>query len=379
MLVFSDIIDFVIIVYVWCCLYMRSGIDEKSRTVYFTAGAALMTILAADQAWQIIYMATGIPNLVQRHILDFITSVIYMIIPLCYFNLLRLGINRWHAWKRRISVLLMILFIAVPVNNIFHPVLFYHDRDLYLHYTALNTLLSISETAYFTFLFLDFCRNNFPFDRKDHILVTFVILTICLGQAAELLEMDLSATWNSMTIAYLLMYLSIKELYDKTDSVTGLANRMVYRDQLSWMKNKRCLIVLFDMNYLKLFNDTRGHQIGDVYLRAFAQTLNTHLNPYGQVFRTGGDEFILLSEADPDDVLAELSRLSSQSACDPEYGDFPLSFAYGVAVHEEGEPLSSTELRADKAMYVMKKCMHERVRSAKDRDGNEMEDVAGKR
>ncbi len=35
MLVFSDIIDFVIIVYVWCCLYMRSGIDEKSRTVYF--------------------------------------------------------------------------------------------------------------------------------------------------------------------------------------------------------------------------------------------------------------------------------------------------------------------------------------------------------
>lgn len=362
MLVFSDIIDFVIILYVWCCLYMRSGIDEKAQTVYFTAGAALMTILAADQSWQIIYMTEGIPNHAQRQILNFITSVIYMIIPLCYFNLLRLGFNRWHTWKRRVSVLLMILFMAIPLCNIFHPVLFYHDRYMEMHYTALNTMLSVSETAYFTFLFLDFCRNNFPFDRKDHILVTFVILTICIGQAAELVEQDLSATWNSMTIAYLLMYLSIKELYDKTDSVTGLANRMVYRDRISWVKDERCTIVLFDMNYLKFFNDTRGHQSGDAYLRAFAQTLNAHLKSYGQVFRTGGDEFTLVSEADPDDVQKALEELSSQKLTDAEFGDFPLSFAYGMAVRSEDEPLNATELRADKQMYIMKKYMHKQIK-----------------
>lgn len=370
MLVFSDIIDFVIIMYVWCCLYMRSGIDERTRTVYFTAGAALMTILATDQAWQIIYMSQGIPNLTQRHILNFITSVIYAIIPLCYCNLQRLGLVRWKRGRRFLSALLMAVFIGLPVINIFHPILFYHDQYMDMHIYPLNAVLSIAETLYFTVLFLCYCRENFPFDRKDHILVTFVILTICLGQAAQLLELDLSATWNSMTIAYLLMYLSIKELYDKTDSVTGLANRMVYRDRLSWMKNRPCTIVLFDMNYLKHFNDTRGHQSGDAYLRAFAQTLNAHLKPYGQVFRTGGDEFILLSEADYDEVRAELSRLSEQQACDPEYGDFPLSFAYGIASREDDEALHATELRADKAMYIMKKRMHEQIAERKHENMN---------
>lgn len=358
MLIFSDLIDMALVIYVWCCLYMRSGIEKKTRSAYFNAGLVLMVMLVVDQCWQIVYLSYSIPRQTQQWILNFLTSVIYMLIPLIYVNMLQMGKARWAPLKRHAAQLIMLVFIALPAVNMAHPILFYHDRRLELQYYPLNTVLAVAEVLYFTFLLREYCRMNFTADHRDNVLVIFVIVIVSLGQAAELMQKDLSTTWDSMTLAYLLMYLAMKNLYEKTDAVTGLCNRSSYLERISRLKKSRFTAVQFDMNHLKEYNDTRGHQCGDAYLRAFAQTLRKALRPHGQMFRTGGDEFILLSEAPPEDLRNALQELSVRKYCDPEFGDFPLNFAYGMAVRERGETVEETVKRADRQMYEMKNRMH---------------------
>lgn len=369
MLVFSDIMDVVLIIYVWCCLYIRGGIDEKTRTAYFRAGIPLMVILLLDQFWQIIYMSFSLPNGFQRHLLTVLTSICYMLVPVVYINLLHMGRRCWQPWRKYLAVLMFLFYVIFPAFNIRYHFLFYHDKDLNMVILPMNAALSIGELLYFSCLLMDFCRVNFPVDRQDHVLVTFVIGIVTLGQIAELVEIDISTTWGSLTLAYLLLYLAVKNLYEKTDVVTGIANRSSYLEYLKrpqFGRNKVKAVAVFDMNQLKRYNDARGHQCGDAYLFAFAQTLKDRLQNSGRLYRTGGDEFVFLSDLQPEMTKPILEDLRKEPNCDAAYGNFPLDFAYGMVKLEQGERIEEAVIRADHEMYIMKREMHQMSRDKND-------------
>ncbi|MGN1381589.1 MAG: GGDEF domain-containing protein [Eubacterium sp.] len=370
MLVFSDIIDIVLIIYVWCCLYIRGGIDENTRTAYFRAGIPLIAILVLDQCWQMIFMSFAFPNLTQRFLLTVLTSVCYMLVPFIYINFLAMGRKRWDNWRRVLAGLFFFVYVILPAVNIRYHILFYHNKNLDMVVKPLSIIMSIGEVIYFACLLLDFCRVNFPVDRQDHVLVTFVIVIVSLGQMAELMEIDLSTTWDSITLAYLLMYLSVKNLYEKTDIVTGLANRSSYLEYLrrpQFGGKKVQSIVVFDMNQLKHYNDTKGHKCGDAYLYAFAQTVRKALMGYGRLYRTGGDEFVFVSDQKTEKIQPVLDELQKTPRCDAEFGDFPMDFAYGLVQMEKGERVEEAVVRADHEMYVMKRKMHQMSRDKNDR------------
>ena len=59
-----------------------------------------------------------------------------------------------------------------------------------------------------------------------------------------------------------------------------------------------------DINGLKEVNDTFGHEAGDQLIIGAANCIERAFGDYGKVFRTGGDEFIvLLTEDIPDEVI----------------------------------------------------------------------------
>ncbi len=79
-----------------------------------------------------------------------------------------------------------------------------------------------------------------------------------------------------------------------TDILTSLLNRHAFERDLEAFKESEDLtkiIVTFDLNNLKHFNDTMGHQTGDNYLTCFAALAQKHLGEYGNCYRVGGDEF----------------------------------------------------------------------------------------
>lgn len=79
------------------------------------------------------------------------------------------------------------------------------------------------------------------------------------------------------------------------DGLTGLSLRAEYDEAIKTVKQSQMAIVYFDVNNLKLTNDTMGHKYGDKLLTAAADAMKENFRE-NEIFRTGGDEFIVVME-----------------------------------------------------------------------------------
>ena len=152
------------------------------------------------------------------------------------------------------------------------------------------------------------------------------------------------------------------------DTLTGLANRLLFVDRLSHalVRRQRAsgLAVLFvDLDDFKAINDTLGHAAGDEILRLVAERLQGVLRAEDTACRLGGDEFaFLLEEADRARAERVARRILAALAVPFQLGDrkATLTASIGVATRDtlvEGDAAETAAelLRdADTAMYVAK-------------------------
>ena len=115
-------------------------------------------------------------------------------------------------------------------------------------------------------------------------------------------------------------------------------------------------VIVSDMNGLKSINDDLGHEFGDM---AIIDATNALASVYdkGNIFRIGGDEFIVIlntvSEDEIKDGLLRLEkRLAEVNQNERPYGR-PLSISVGYAIYIPDEDKECREVfhRADKMMY----------------------------
>ena len=147
------------------------------------------------------------------------------------------------------------------------------------------------------------------------------------------------------------------------DDMTGVANRR--RCEEMWDSlDKNTInygIFAFDLNFLKRTNDTKGHVMGDLLIRTFAQTLSTVFADYGTVGRIGGDEFVVFI---PDMRKVNIQALTQKldieiEKVNQQNPELKLSTAYGFCNHDDYPEYDSRKLyrRADEIMYENKIAM----------------------
>src|SRR5581483_10472382 len=101
-----------------------------------------------------------------------------------------------------------------------------------------------------------------------------------------------------------------------TDLLTGLPNRRMFMEELSYTLRKRSFVsskpvalLLIDLDRFKLVNDSLGHSAGDDVLKEAASRLRESCRPSDKVCRLGGDEFVVIrSPANHNDEVAQLAR-----------------------------------------------------------------------
>jgi diguanylate cyclase (GGDEF)-like protein len=144
------------------------------------------------------------------------------------------------------------------------------------------------------------------------------------------------------------------------DSLTGLPNRTLFMDRLAHelktTKRRKAVhaapgvcVAAIDVDYLKLYNDTFGHQAGDQLLVAVSEAWKNCLREVDHLARIGGDEFVLLLP----DCGIEDAREVVQRIHDVMPGRQTCSV--GVAEWNGSEPADALLGRADAALYGTKR------------------------
>lgn len=192
---------------------------------------------------------------------------------------------------------------------------------------------------------------------------------IVFTRSTRFSQADLQQLEESLTLLFypLRNAMLYKEALDNSlkDGLTHIANRAAFelaiKRELGMAKrhNQPLTLVMIDIDYFKKVNDTYGHHAGDCLLSNTAKILKSTLRETDQVFRFGGEEFvILLANANiaAGFKVAERARKAiAKSEITAGTQKIKATASMGVSTFSVEDTRDRLFNRADEALYLAKK------------------------
>ena len=139
------------------------------------------------------------------------------------------------------------------------------------------------------------------------------------------------------------------------DAITDAYNRRYYEDEMK-EREWNAGIALVDLDDFKLYNDTYGHNAGDMALRTVADVIRKHTRKSDCLVRFGGDEFLLVMPDISEEVFnkkLQVIKHCVHEANIPGYTKLQISISIG-GVLCQSEKIELAVARADHLMYQAK-------------------------
>lgn len=145
------------------------------------------------------------------------------------------------------------------------------------------------------------------------------------------------------------------------DCLTNLNNQRRFHEDLQVIDeiNKKVTIGILDIDHFKAYNDSLGHEVGDIILKRFAKVLLRHVSPLTNVYRVGGEEFAMIIVDQEPNVAEQKIEALHQAINEMEIigiAETPVkpTASIGVAHIKKGETAKEAFRRADSALYYSK-------------------------
>lgn len=236
---------------------------------------------------------------------------------------------------------------------------------------ALYSLLSMTAIAIMTFAHPEIVGSFYIADICSNGMVAFMVAV--LNYRAFIKNFTASKAIEEKNAALEQKNLEIKRINDKLkiqseqDELTQLYNRRKVNQILRHLEQRfldigeTFSIILLDIDYFKIINDSYGHAAGDRVLQMIAQILRDHVRDVDTCGRWGGEEFIIVCPAvncREATVLADrLRQLISSSIKRNER----VTASFGVACYSQNASLSQLLQTGDACLYTAKRKGRNRV------------------
>lgn len=149
------------------------------------------------------------------------------------------------------------------------------------------------------------------------------------------------------------------------DALTNLLNRRsfdhevrIYKKQIE-LENavsfEQITMLMFDSNNLKQLNDLQGHQKGDEMLVELADSLKLYFGALGNIYRIGGDEFVIICQDISMEVIEESLNKFDKEVNQNENSLVSVSFGYAKYDRDKDDSFHNVFKRAEREMYRHKK------------------------
>ena len=152
-----------------------------------------------------------------------------------------------------------------------------------------------------------------------------------------------------------------------TDPLTGVKNKHAFVEMedeydklIATNSVKEFIVVVFDLNGLKIINDTQGHKAGDNYIKDSVRIIADYF-PFDNIYRFGGDEFVVVLKNEEVD-RAQKSHNDFMKAIDENVNNKKPVVASGMSKFKKNHDntFNAVFYRADKMMYARKVYLKER-------------------
>lgn len=199
--------------------------------------------------------------------------------------------------------------------------------------------------------------------RRFTVAALFPVPILILSATQLILPPGLPAMQGGVLVALLLLYGTTQNVMITRDHLTGLPNRFAFEqdllDRLRTFRNDGSThLYLFegDLDRFKYINDTYGHPAGDRALQLTAGVLTRVFVPYGAaVFRTGGDEFMMLTETEESlDIEAIRAELNEQLSSAESPDNIELSISLGAQEYDSTMDFRKLIESVDRQLYAAK-------------------------
>ncbi|SHK09173.1 diguanylate cyclase (GGDEF) domain-containing protein [Anaerocolumna jejuensis DSM 15929] len=154
----------------------------------------------------------------------------------------------------------------------------------------------------------------------------------------------------------------------ESDDVTGLKNRYAMqmhgpkKVELAYKTGTMLVVGILDLDHFKELNDTCGHLRGDTALKQVGNILDNCLDGYGDIYRYGGDEFVLIIPNGNYEVADKVARKIIKSIAKshipnkaaPINGELTISLGICCCIPKETDRLEDLFDIADGVLYQVK-------------------------
>jgi len=221
----------------------------------------------------------------------------------------------------------------------------------------------------------------FVLPRRLANAVSVVLMTAGVGLTWQPYEIGVTIRYGlalALSLVVINIMLSVLEslharlvAQSLTDPLTGAGNRRAMDNGLAEVveRNRRSFApasaLAIDIDYFKRINDRQGHEAGDEVLRSIVELVNDRRRKLDQIFRQGGEEFLLLlPDTRAGEAMGVAENLRKAIMREPILRDQPVTVSIGVGELHPSETAKDWMNRVDAALYAAKKGGRNRVVAA---------------
>jgi len=360
--------------YVGFILLVRTRIQKLTPAIWLdgiTASLAIASLGTAVVLEVVLKSSTGSPAAVAPN----------LAYPLADPLLLALGVGGFSLIGWRPDRAWLVLGIGLAIETIGDSVYLYQvAQGTYVPGAWLDSVWPVAMVVLASAAWVA-VRSERPIDMSGRPLL--LLPASCTAIAVGVLVLDhfrrvnllalglATATLAAVIVRLALSFRENSDLLDLTrseaitDALTGLANRRRLVTDLDKVTAEAqpenpWLLLIFDLDGFKRYNDTFGHPAGDALLVRLGAKLGIVPSEGGAAYRLGGDEFCLLSPAADVDVAAQLIDASVAALSDQGEG-FDIGTSFGAVFIPADVTESEQALReADARLYAQKHQKHAR-------------------
>lgn len=378
---------------------LKRNYQYKNKEAFFAYRfllVALIVYFIADALW-------GILDVLDQKIFVEIDTAIYFVsmsvVLLSWFRFVPKYLEEKSVFSK-IMISVGFLFFAagltLVVINFFYPILFSYATNQYDENTGRNAYLITQASMYaFTSLYALIVAFRHKGNKKGRFITISIVglvmtISIIFQYFLPLYPMYGFGCLIGIVLIHSFIVQTSRSDYAKSISDAlgrekaqseELSNvkQLAYKDPLTGVKNKHAYVeleaimdekirnktikefalFLFDLNDLKIMNDTYGHEIGDKYIIKSCQIIKS-LFPNTDVYRYGGDEFVVVLT---DDYFKNRYAIldSFNKIIEKNIGSNEPIVAVGFSdyIADKDNTMRTVFARADQRMYARKNNLKE--------------------